>query len=162
MVLGVLSAALGIWLMLSWEASLATIAILLAVGLFFNGLGELAWAADRPKPWTGYLLGVLFIVGGIIVILQPGTGLRALTLVIGIALIAIGVLQAALAVLERDEMRHFGWAVAFAVLTVVIGIVAIIWPEATVRVIGFLFGIRLLLIGLGTMSVANDIRKLTA
>ena len=162
LVVGALTAALGIWLIFSWEASLATIAILLAVGLFLNGLSELAWAGDRPKPWVGYLLGAMFVIGGIIVLIRPGTGLWALSLVIGISLIIIGVFQAAFTLVERDQLRHWAWILAFAVLTVAVGAAAIIWPEATIRVIGFLFGFRLLLIGLGTMAVGNDFRKLRA
>jgi uncharacterized membrane protein HdeD (DUF308 family) len=165
-ILGVLTGLLGIWLTVSAIAgtnfSLAWIAFLLALGLFLNGFAELAWAADRESPFIGYSLGALFIVGGVVVILRPGSGLSALAVVIGIVLIAVGLAQSAVAVMGRDELRHWGALAVFGVLTIAIGIAAIAWPNATIRVIALLFGIRLLVIALGTIGVGMNFKKLAA
>lgn len=160
LIIGGLTAALGIWLMLSRNGSKSFIVVLFGIGLFLNALSELVWASGRAKPWVGYLLGALFAIGGIVVLTQPDAGKRVIALVVGITLIAIGVFQAASALLEREEMRHWGWALAFGIFTLAIGIAAIVWPDAAVRVIAFLFGIRLLIIGLGLMGLGNEFRKL--
>lgn len=163
-ILGALTGLLGIWLTVSAIAgtkfSLGWIALLLALGLFLNGFAELAWAADRSSPTVGYVLGALFIVGGIIVVIRPGSGLSALAAVIGIVLIVVGLAQTAVAVMGRDELRHWGALAVFGVLTVVIGIAAVAWPDVTIRVIALLFGIRLLVIALGTIGVGMNFKNL--
>ncbi|MCB1270801.1 MAG: DUF308 domain-containing protein [Microthrixaceae bacterium] len=165
-ILGTLTGLLGIWLTVSAIAgtkfSLAWIAFLLALGLFLNGLAELSWAPDRRSPAIGYVLGVLFIVGGVVVLIRPGSGLRALAVVLGIVLIAVGLAQTAVAFMGRDELRHWAWIAVFGLLTIAIGVAAIVWPTATVRVLALLFGIRLLVIALGTIGVGMNFKQLAA
>lgn len=163
-IIGVLTLILGVWLIVSsivgTNFSLGVIALLLAIGLFLNGLSELAWASDRATPWIGYTLGALFVVGGIVVLLRPGTGLSALAVVIGIVLVVVGLFQTAIALMGRDELRHWAALAVFGLVTIGIGIAAMVWPTATVRVIALLFGIRLLVIALGTIGVGWDFKKL--
>lgn len=165
-ILGTLTGLLGIWLTVSSIAgtkfSLAWIAFLLALGLFLNGFAELAWAADRESPVVGYVLGALFIVGGVIVVLQPGSGLKALAVVIGIVLMAVGAAQSAVAIVGREELRHWAALAVFGVLTIAVGIAAVVWPDVTIRVIALLFGIRLLIIALGTIGVGMTFKKLAS
>ncbi len=163
-IIGVLSGLLGIWLTVSaivgTRFSLGVIAFLLALGLFLNAFAELAWASERSSPVIGYVLAALFVIGGIIVLIRPGTGLSALAIVIGIVLIAVGLAQTAVAFMARDEMAHWAAVAVFGVVTIGIGIAAIAWPNATVRVIALLFGIRLLIIALGTINVGMNFKKL--
>lgn len=152
-VIGLLTIGLGVWLILSRQMSLTTVAVLLAIGLFLNGINELAFARDRTKPAIGYTVAALFLAGGVIVILQPGTGLRVLATVIGVILIVVGVFQGASAAIEREQMHHWGWMLAFGIFTTLVGIAAIAWPEATIRVIAILFGIRLIVVGGGAIAL---------
>lgn len=160
MIIGVLTLGLGVWLILSRQMALATVAVLLAIGLFLNGLSEVVFAPDRSKPAIGYALGGLLIVGGVVVILQPGTGLKVLATVIGVILVAAGIFQAASAVYEREEVAHWAWLLAFGLVTVVVGIAAIVWPDVTIRVISILFGIRLIIVGGGAISLGWALRQL--
>jgi uncharacterized membrane protein HdeD (DUF308 family) len=163
-VIGVLTLGLGIWLIVSaivgTNFSVGVIAFLLAMGLFLSGLTELAFASGRPKPWMGYALGGLFIVGGIIVLINPAGGLTALAVAIGIVLIVVGLFQAAMGIMGRDELRHWAAVTVFGLLTIGIGIAAIAWPEATARVLALLFGIRLLVVALGTIGIGWDLKRL--
>jgi uncharacterized membrane protein HdeD (DUF308 family) len=43
--------------------------------------------------------------------------------------------------------RSWGWALLFGVATLIIGILVMAWPEATLRVLTILFGIQLLVTG---------------
>ena len=54
LVLGVFSSIIGIWLILSPEAAIGTLALLLAIALFMSGVSELVTAGDRFEPWFGY------------------------------------------------------------------------------------------------------------
>jgi len=44
--------------------------------------------------------------------------------------------------------RHWGWALAFGIVTVVAGLAAIVWPGRTLVVIAVLFGIELVVAGI--------------
>lgn len=158
-ILGALTTALGVWLIFSLNAALATVAILLAIGLFLNGLNELVWARERTSPWIGYALGVLFIVGGIVVIAQPGDSLRVLAIVIGAVLMTMGIFQMAAAIVSRNEVRHWIWMAIFGLITLGIGFMAIIWPAVTIRVLSIILAIRFLIVGIGSMWLGNEFRK---
>ena len=159
LIVGLLTLGLGVWLIMSRQMALTTVAVLLALGLFLNGLNELVFAADRSRPVIGYVLAVLLIVGGVVVLFQPGTGLRVLAAVIGAILIAVGLFQAGSALYEREEMRHWAWMVALGALTVVVGILAISWPDVTIRVISILFGIRLIIVGGGAIALGWSLKQ---
>ena len=160
MILGLASLGIGIWLMVSRDLSKSVVVVLLAIGLFISALSEFFWASGREKPWVGYLLGVLFAVGGVIVLTQQDAGEFAIALIVGITLILVGLLQAAIAVVSRDEDPRWGWALGFGLIAIVIGILAIAWPGATVRVIGFIFGLRLVFVGVGLVGLGNTFRQL--
>jgi uncharacterized membrane protein HdeD (DUF308 family) len=54
--------------------------------------------------------------------------------------------------------RHWGWVLAFGIITVVIGIAALAWPGRTLVVVAVLFGIQLIVMGIFrfTSAIAAD------
>ena len=44
--------------------------------------------------------------------------------------------------------RHWGWVLAFGIITVLIGIAALAWPGRTLVVVAVLFGIQLIVMGI--------------
>ena len=160
-VLGAISMVLGIWLILSPNAAAYTLAILLAIGLFFNGIGELAWAGDRPRPWVGYALGAVFILAAIAVIVRPNVGLKALALVVGIALLIVGVFQFAAAIVDREAIAHWGLLAFLGAVTFIAGFLALVWPKVTIFVLALILGIRLTLFGLTQIVIGMNMRRLT-
>jgi uncharacterized membrane protein HdeD (DUF308 family) len=44
--------------------------------------------------------------------------------------------------------RHWGWVLAFGIITLAIGVIALIWPGRTLIVIAVLFGIQLIVMGI--------------
>lgn len=161
LVLGVLSIGVGVWLLLSPSAAVATLALLLAFALFLNGLGELVAAVDRRRPWVGYLLGGLFLVAGVVVLIRPGKSLWFLAVFVGISIIVTGLVQIGLAVADRDVVRHWALLAGVGALGVVVGVLAIVWPDITVFVLAFLIGIRLIFFGVVQLAVASQLRALT-
>jgi uncharacterized membrane protein HdeD (DUF308 family) len=43
--------------------------------------------------------------------------------------------------------RHWGWVLAFGIITVVLGVIALAWPGRTLLVVAVLFGIQLIVMG---------------
>jgi uncharacterized membrane protein HdeD (DUF308 family) len=44
--------------------------------------------------------------------------------------------------------RHWGWVLAFGLVTVVLGVIALAWPGRTLLVVAVLFGIQLIVMGI--------------
>src|SRR5437879_4179805 len=44
--------------------------------------------------------------------------------------------------------RHWGWVLAFGIITLLVGVVALVWPGRTLIVVAVLFGIQLIVMGI--------------
>ena len=44
--------------------------------------------------------------------------------------------------------RHWGWVLAFGIITVLVGLAALVWPGRTLIVVAVLFGIQLIVMGI--------------
>ena len=44
--------------------------------------------------------------------------------------------------------RHWGWVLAFGIITVLLGIIALAWPGRTLLVVAVLFGAQLIVMGI--------------
>ena len=54
--------------------------------------------------------------------------------------------------------RHWGWVLAFGIITVALGIAALAWPGRTLVVVAVLFGIQLIVLGIFRFvnAIASD------
>lgn len=143
--LGVVSAVLGLILMLDLFAAVTTLALLVAFGLIVTGLGELM-TAGRYRSTLGIVAGVILIVGGVLAAVWPDITLWVLAFVVGIDLIISGVARIMGALSLRVE--GWGWLLFGGVLSLVVGVLALFWPGATILVLGLLLGIRMLFFGI--------------
>ncbi len=161
LVMGMFSVVIGTWLIFSPNAAITTLALLLAIAMFFNGLSELVTAGDRMTPWVGYLLGAMFMLAGLVVLLRPGKSLWFLAVVVGISIIVTGVVEIVVALAERERLRHWVLLLLLGAVGVVVGVMAIVWPQITVWALALLIGIRLLIWGVIQLTIAFQIRSLT-
>jgi uncharacterized membrane protein HdeD (DUF308 family) len=49
--------------------------------------------------------------------------------------------------LLRETGRHWAWPLAYGIITLLVGIVVLVWPDRTVEVVAVLFGIQLVVAG---------------
>ena len=143
--LGVVSAVVGLLLLFDLFAAVATLALLVALGLVVTGVGELM-SAGRYRSVLGIVAGVVLVVGGVLAAVWPDITLWALAVVVGIDLVISGVARIMGAVQLRVE--GWGWLLFGGVLSVVVGVLALVWPGATILVLGVLLGLRMLLFGI--------------
>jgi uncharacterized membrane protein HdeD (DUF308 family) len=66
----------------------------------------------------------------------------------GVSLLLHGIGRVAVAVAGRAEIPHWGWLALAGAFNIVIGILALSWPEATVRVLCLLLGAEVVVFGL--------------
>lgn len=143
--LGVAATVLGIILVLDIFTAVATLAVLVAAGMIVTGLGELM-SAGRYRSTLGVVAGAVLVVGGVLAAIWPDITLWALAVVVGIDLVISGVARIMGALSLRVE--GWGWLLFGGVLSVVVGMLALLWPDATILVLGVLLGIRMLLFGI--------------
>lgn len=158
LLLGVAAAALGLLLMFDLFTAVRTVALLAAFGLMVTGLGELV-SAGRYRSILGIVAGVVLFVAGVLAALWPDITLWVLAVVAGIGLIISGAARIMGALALRVE--GWGWLFVGGALSVVVGFLAIGWPDVTILALGLLLGIRMLLFGISEIAFAlalHDVR----
>ncbi len=149
--LGLLLVVLGGTLVFRPFASLAVLVLLLAASFVGLGAAELTDAVDR-KGWIPKVAALLWVALGLGLLLWPGLGLRTLVLLVAITLLAEGALRI-VSGLRRDADLRFAALVGGAG-EIVLGALALIWPDITLVVVAVVFGLRVLWAGLGLLWAA--------
>jgi uncharacterized membrane protein HdeD (DUF308 family) len=149
LIAGLANVVIGLLLVIAPRRSLSTLAWLGGVAIIVWGVRQAIAAfrvADRFDRTGGLAVALFTVAFGVAVVAVPNVSLRLLRILIGIAVIVWGLMDAG-----RPSMtgRPRGWAPLLRGLaSMVFGLALIFWPEATVSVIGILLGILLLLWGL--------------
>ncbi|KRD43586.1 lipase [Cellulomonas sp. Root930] len=138
--LGIVAVLVGAVLVVRPFSSLAVLVVVVVVGLVVLGVDELA-DGDR---WS-VVRGSVSLGAALAVVVWPGVTIRVLALVVAGALIVDGVLD-----LARSRGVH-GTARANAVVggatAIVLGVLALAWPDVTVLVVAVVFAVRLVIVG---------------
>ena len=101
------------------------------------GIGDLAKAGKRLW-WLVLIRGILAVVFGILAIMTPLLTLLGLTFVFAAYALIDGVTTIVHAVRARDRLTRWGWLLAQGIVSVLAGLVAVIFPVAA-GLVGSLF-----------------------
>jgi uncharacterized membrane protein HdeD (DUF308 family) len=143
--LGVVAIVIGVILLLDLVTAVATLALLVALGLLVTGITEVM-TAGRYRSVLGLAAGVVLVLAGLAALAWPDITLWALAVVTGIGLVLSGVMRIMGAVSLRLE--GWGWLLVGGVISLVIGVMALFWPGATILALGILLGLRTLIFGI--------------
>jgi uncharacterized membrane protein HdeD (DUF308 family) len=146
--LGLAAVVVGVVLLFNPVAAAKSLALLLALSFVVGGLLEIAVGWDTKGRWASVLLGGILVVGGILVLAWPDVTLLALALITGLSLILHGAVRVGLAVVGRHEIQGWGWLALAGAVNVLIGVLAVSWPEATVYVLSFILGAQIAAFGI--------------
>ena len=161
--------ALGVVYLVTGFVALGSITTATAVTVFVVGIMMLIAGiaevinAFQVKTWGGFfawlLLGLLYIVAGFVTFENPVLAAVALTLLLGVALIASGIMRIALAIGMRGDSSWM-WIAASGVLTLLLGVIILArWPVSGVFVLGLLLGIDLVVAGIGWITLGLHLRQ---
>ncbi len=144
---GLLSLAAGVIIILKPGDSLATLAVIAGIFLLIDGILELIGSFMRSTANRGLaaLIGVITAVVGVLLIRHPVGGVTAIALLIGIWLIAVGVIRLATAF----EEEHRGWHALAGALELIAGIVIVAVPSIGYTTLAILVGIGFIVNGIG-------------
>ncbi len=149
---GILSVVVGVILLFKPGNSLAALAVIVGVFLLIDGILELVSSILRRTPNRGMvaLLGVLSAVVGVLLIRHPISGVAAVALLIGIWLIAVGVIRFATAF---ETYEHRGWQAFAGILELIAGILIVADPSIGYTTLAILVGIGFILNGIGMTAL---------
>jgi uncharacterized membrane protein HdeD (DUF308 family) len=96
--------------------------------------------------WALGLSGALSVAVGVVILLWPGISLFALTILFGAYMTASGVVVAAIS--GKFVKQHRGWLAASAVLSIVAGVLVLVWPNIGALALLFIIGAYAIVFGI--------------
>jgi uncharacterized membrane protein HdeD (DUF308 family) len=164
LVAGVLTTVLGV-IVLAWPGPTILVAsTLFGVYLLFSGMAELFVAFTSPGSATTRVM--LFISGTLSLVLAilsfrhfgDSYAVLLLSLWIGIGFVFQGVSATAVGVAE-PKLPGRGWYIFAGVVSVIAGLVVLVWPFDSIVVLTVAAGIWLVIIGITQVVHAFQIRR---
>lgn len=159
--LGLITAAFGVVVMLRPTHSLIGLAVLLGIVMIVSGVFHIVRAldsAEHQRLWRG-IAGMLAIVTGLILLRHLGLSLAFIGLFIGFT----WVIQGISSLIEGFSRGLTGservWSVLFGAISLAAGIVIISAPLATLTTLAFLAGAWFIVIGVLEMAGAFVARR---
>lgn len=146
--LGGLSLAAGVIVLVEPAISLVTLAVVTGIFLLVDGLVEVSWSLFDTVENRGLtaVLGVVSAIAGVILIRHPLRSVVAIALLLGLWLLVAGVTRLIRAFSERHREVS---SVLLALLEVIAGIVIVSSPGIGVATLALLVGISLIARGIG-------------
>lgn len=142
-----------------------TITSVFIFGVFVVVIGFifLIEAFSAPQ-WKGrllnFLLAILYIIAGIIMVLDPSATAVWFTLFIAAFLIIIGGMRIITGFKMKDDIDNWGWIIFSGLLTILLGVMIYAqWPESGLWVIGLFISVELIMQGINTILLSKDVKK---
>ena len=166
--LGVLTLALGTAVLIWPGDSIVVASVVFGVYLLVSGVAQ-AIAAFIVNMSTGSRV-MFFISGALSVVLgyfafrdfNNGAAVWMLAIWIGVGFIFQGVTATALAI-DVPALPERGWYVFVGILTVIAGVVTLVWPISSIAVLAIVAGAWLVVIGtteiVGALSARRTVNK---
>jgi uncharacterized membrane protein HdeD (DUF308 family) len=160
LIVGVLSVMAGVIILFKPSESLPTLAVIAGIFLLLDGILELVDSLMRGTRNRGLvaLLGVLSAVVGVLLIRHPVRGVAAVALLIGIWLIAAGVIRY---VAAFEEDTYNGWHALAGLIELIAGIVIVADPNIGFATLALLVGIAFILNGIGMFALGWNLHTLS-
>lgn len=148
---GITTIVLGLVLLIWPKQTLLVFASLLGIGLILIGIARLANAAsDRgragsSRAWRA-VLGLIYIVAGIVVLANLTATLRFLVWAVGIIWVVTGVFEIFAGFGRPKGERSL--TIVIGLMNLAFGIVLLVWPGPTLIIVVWITGLWLIALGL--------------
>lgn len=160
--MGVITAALGVFLIVYPFATATITTVLLGWVLIFVGIALFVFALHSQTAGNFFLkvlLSALYGISGMALAFFPWEGVAALTVGLGMLLLVQAGLQTAVA-FRLKPLDGWGWYLADAVAGLLLGILILAqWPSSSYWAIGTLVGVAVFMGGVSRIMIATKIRS---
>ena len=155
---GLISVVAGVIILFKPSDSLTTLAVIAGIFLLLDGILELAVSFVRETSNRGLvaLFGVLTAIVGVLLIRPPIGGVEFVALLLGLWLIAIGVIRIAT---SFDEYAHRFWHAVAGVVELIAGIAIIVNPDIGFATLALLVGLAFIINGIGMAALGWGMRE---
>jgi uncharacterized membrane protein HdeD (DUF308 family) len=113
----------------------------------------------RPRWWVALLLGLLGVVAGVIALIRPYTTAVVLAVLVGCWALITGVIEIVSALRQRRERRRTAWLVVAGLISVVAGVLILIWPVHGAVAVAMLLGVFATAYGVVLAGLALAVRR---
>lgn len=164
LIIGILLVIFGTFAILVPHIFSEAFAVLLGVLVLLSGIIEIAsvfYARSWGNALLEVLLGLFYIVVGVMIIRHTVFTLQVLTLVIAVIILVGGFFR----IFAAIQLRYggWGWTILSGVLGVLLGIIILAgYPWSSLWVIGLFIGIEILFTGWSWIMIALAARSLPA
>lgn len=160
--LGVISLIAGLLIVFNPAAAVATIALFFGIWLLVSGIFTLI-RGFGDKMETGakvlsIIVGALSIVLGIMCFRNLANAVEILVLFIGISLIMRGILETVVGISAKGAEGR-GWLITLGILTLLVGIGILVWPNIGLATIVYFIGFTLILMGILEILASFRVKK---
>jgi uncharacterized membrane protein HdeD (DUF308 family) len=156
---GLLAVAFGV-LVLAWPGiTVLALAFVFAAYVLADGIGMIVsgLGARGGRRWSYVLAGVVGVIASLAAAVWPGATVLVLVLWAGAWAVVTGVLEIAAAVSHEDSAR---WMTALAgALSIVAGLLILIWPGIGALALATVLGIYALAAGVSFLWAAWQVRR---
>jgi len=152
LLIGVVSIVAGIIVILKPSNSLSTLAVVIGIFILIDGIVAIVAAIAGDTEGRGMLavIGALSVIAGVLLIRHPLGGVRAVALLLGIWLIAAGVVRFIGAFAYPG---HRIWRIVVALALALFGIAIVSAPHIGYATLALLAGICFICYGAGMVAV---------
>jgi uncharacterized membrane protein HdeD (DUF308 family) len=114
----------------------------------------------RMESWGWYIfMGILSILAGIIVFLDPFAAALAMVYLFGCWMLLAGIASIAIAIALRRSIQGEGWYILAGIITIVFSILILLNPLSGALTLTLLFGINVLVNGVFLISLAIRLKN---
>jgi uncharacterized membrane protein HdeD (DUF308 family) len=163
LIFGILMVVVGV-IALAWPGpTVIALAVLFGIQLIVSGIFWFIGAFSRGEESGGArvmsaILGLLGILIGLYAVRHIVVSVVALALLIGIYWVANGIAEIYNAI-TRHEQEHRGWMGFLGVLSVLAGIIVIVYPGISLVTLAIVLGIWLIIYGVMEIFIAFRVRS---
>lgn len=140
---------------LVWITFVGVYMLIDGAAMLFSGFGDQPTGQSR---WPLIVIGILGIIAGIIVLVNPALGGITLTIVIAAWAIVTGILEIIAAIRLREEIDNEWWMIITGVLAIIFGILVFQNVLAGILTIAWVFGIFAVVAGILSIALAFRVR----
>jgi uncharacterized membrane protein HdeD (DUF308 family) len=115
-------------------------------------------SAAKAVWWLVLLRGIFMVMFGFVALVSPGIALLTLVWLFGFYAILDGVAAIMIGIRTRGE-PHWVWTIVQGVVSVLAGVVALIWPGVTALALLFVVAFWAIVLGIGEIGGAFASRK---
>ncbi|MFD4419942.1 HdeD family acid-resistance protein [Agromyces sp. NPDC058484] len=120
---------------------------LIIAGLAYAGLGIFSKGISGGARALDIILGVLFVIGGVLAVSNPTESAVVVGIFLGILIGILWIVEGVVALVQSSDSPSRGWAIFFGILSIIAGIVLLFSPLYVV-VLWWIVGIGLIVLGI--------------